>query len=68
MIEITNKTRGPIQLLIRKKVGKEFTTLIIPGLGLGNNVYLLADERHTDYIDEAEKSGLIIQKKVTKNK
>lgn len=66
MIEITNKTRGPVQLLIRKKIGKEFTTLTIPGLGLGNNVYLLEDERHTEYIDKAEKTGLIVQKKVTK--
>lgn len=66
MIEITNKTRGPIQLLIRKKIGKEFTTLIIPGLGLGNNVYLLEDERHTKYIDKAEEDGLVVQKKVIK--
>ena len=66
MIEITNKTKGPIQLLIRKKVGKEFTTLIITGVGLGKNTYLLEDERHTDYINRAEEMGLITQKKVTK--
>jgi hypothetical protein len=69
MIEITNKTRGPVQLVIRSMTeGKNhsFTVLNIPGLGAGNNVYLLEDERHTEYVDRAEKAGFITQKRVTK--
>jgi len=71
MIEITNKTRGPVQLVVRsmskeKNVGHSFTVLNIPGIGAGKNVYLLEDERHTEYIDRAERDGFITQKKVTK--
>jgi hypothetical protein len=68
MIEITNKTRTPVQLLIRKKVGKEFTVLNIPGIGAGKNVYLLEDERHTEHVDNAEKAGFIKQKRIIKGK
>lgn len=68
MIEITNKTRGPVQLTIRTGAGREkgLTVLNIPGIGAGKNVYLLEDERHTEYVDRAEKAGLITQKKVTR--
>jgi hypothetical protein len=65
MIEITNKTKGPVQLCIRTKVGKGLTVKNIPGIGAGNNVYLLEDERHTDYVDRAEKLGLITQRKIS---
>jgi hypothetical protein len=73
MIEITNKTRGPVQLIVRsmskeKNVGHAFTCLNIPGIGAGKNVYLLEDERYTDYIDRAEEAGFITQKRVTKIK
>ncbi|MEX5523394.1 hypothetical protein, partial [Bacillus cereus] len=30
-----------------------------PGKGCGKNIYLLEDERTTEYIDRAEKDGLI---------
>lgn len=52
MIEITNKLKGPVQVLIRSRVevpgsgSKAFTCLNIPGIGAGNNVYGLEDERH----------------------
>lgn len=60
MIEIRNKTRGPVQLVIRsKKAPKAFTTLNVPGIGAGNNIYLLEDERNTEYVERAEKLGLI---------
>lgn len=68
MIEITNKTRGPIQLAIKTGAGREkgLAILNIPGIGAGKNVYLLEDERHTEYVDRAEKAGFITQKKLLK--
>jgi hypothetical protein len=60
MIEIRNKTKSPVQLLVRSTtVPSGFTTLIIPGIGKGNNVKLIADERMTDVIERVAKSGLI---------
>jgi hypothetical protein len=60
MIEIKNKTRSPVQLLVRSRTApREFTTLNIPGVGAGKNTYLLEDERSTEYIERAEKKGLI---------
>jgi hypothetical protein len=65
MIEIKNKTRSPVQLVIRsKKSPKSFTTLNIPGIGAGNNTFYLDDERNTEYVDRAEKMGLISIKKI----
>jgi hypothetical protein len=67
MIEIRNKTRGPVQLVIKsKKAPKAFTTLNIPGIGAGNNTYLLEDERNTEYVERAEKMGLISTRHLTK--
>ncbi|RDJ35465.1 MAG: hypothetical protein DWQ19_11660 [Crenarchaeota archaeon] len=79
MIEITNITKGPIQLIVKslgkkreynknaenKIKGKAITVVNIPGIGSGKNIYLLEDERYTDYIDRAEKAGFIKQRKVT---
>lgn len=60
MIEIENKGRSPIQLVVRsKKAPRAFTTLIVPGIGSGNNIKVIEDERHTDVIDRIEKMGLI---------
>lgn len=68
MIEITNKLRGPVQIVIRSKTHlNAFTTKNIPGIGSGKNVIELADELTTEYVDRAEKSGLISTKYV-KNK
>jgi hypothetical protein len=67
MIEIKNKTKSPVQLVIRsRKAPKAFTTLNIPGLGAGNNTYLLEDERNTEYVERAEKLGLISTRYLTK--
>jgi hypothetical protein len=63
MIEIKNKTRSPIQLLVRSGTApRSFTTLIVPGIGKGNNVTLIEDERKTDIIERVEKLGLISTK------
>lgn len=67
MIEIKNKTKGPVQVLIRsRKSPKSFTTLNIPGIGSGRNTYLMEDERNTEYVERAEKLGLISTRHLTK--
>lgn len=64
MIEITNKQKGPIQLIIRsKKATHAFTTLNIPGVGMGKNSRTIEDERHTEYIDRVEGLGLVSTKR-----
>lgn len=66
MLEITNRQRHPVQLIVRsRRATKSFTTLNIPGIGKGKNIYFLEDERSTDYIDRAEKSGLISIRHIT---
>jgi hypothetical protein len=65
MIEITNRLQGPVQLVIRsRKKARQFTCLNIPGRGSGHNIYLLEDERVTDYIDRAERAGFISTKHI----
>jgi len=65
MLEIRNKNRFPVQLVIRsRKTPRSFTVLNIPGIGSEKNIYYLEDERATDYIDRAEKQGLISVKQV----
>lgn len=60
MIEITNKTKGPIQLIIKSKDKlRSFETLIIPGLGKNKNKKVIADELYTEYIGRARQNGLI---------
>lgn len=60
MIEITNKGRSPVQLVVRsRKAPHSFTTLIVPGIGAMKNVVLLEDELITDVIERVEKMGLI---------
>ncbi len=66
MIEITNRTSGPIQLLVRgRKKARSMVTLIVPGRGSGHNVKTIEDEVYTEYIDRAEKFGLISTRKIT---
>lgn len=63
MLEIKNKNKFPVQLVIRsRKAPRSFTVLNIPGVGSGKNICLLEEERATDYIDRAEKEGLISTK------
>jgi len=65
MIEITNKKKHPVQVIVRsKKAPRAFTTLNIPGVGKGDNVRVIEDERHTNYIDRVEGMGLISTKKL----
>lgn len=60
MIEIKNKLRSPVQLVIRsRKAPRSFTTLIIPGVGKSMNVRLIDDELATEYIERVEKMGMI---------
>lgn len=60
MLEITNKNKFPLQLIVKSlDAPKAFTLLNIPGIGRGKNVYLLKDERVTEYIQKAEREGLI---------
>lgn len=69
MIEITNRTSGPIPVLVKhKKKLRAFTTLIIPGRGAGNNVKVIDDELYTEYIERAEGLGLISTRKFKKVK
>ena len=61
MIEITNNNRFPVQIIVKKKGRpRAFTTLNIPGIGKGKNVYYLDEQRSTEYIERVEaKFGLI---------
>ena len=67
MLEITNKKRHPVQLIIRsRRATKSFTTYNLPGVGAGKNILVLEDERSTPYIDRAEKDGLISIRHINK--
>ncbi len=60
MLEIKNRNKFPVQLVVRsRKTPNSFTTLNVPGIGAGKNTYYLEDERTTEYVDRAEKQGLI---------
>jgi hypothetical protein len=68
MIEIKNKQKSPVQLVVRsRKAPRAFTTLIIPGVGKGRNVRLIEDELVTEYIERVEKMGLISTRYVPNN-
>ena len=68
MIEITNRQKFPVQLVVRsRKSTNRFTTLHIPGIGAGKNVYLLEDERATEYITRVKDWGLISLRNVPDN-
>lgn len=77
MLEITNCSKSPIQLIIRSKTGaylgeekgfqkttKGFTTLNIPGKGSGKNIFYLEDEKYTEYIQQAVDNKTIKIKKI----
>ena len=67
MLELTNRNKFPIQLVIKsRRAPRSFTTLNIPGMGSGKNIFFLEEERSTEYIDRAEKSGLISVKQTNK--
>ena len=65
MIEITNKKKHSVQVILRSKTAtRQLKVLNIPGVGRGNNVRCIEDERHTMYLDRAEKMGLITTRQV----
>lgn len=65
MLEITNRNKFPLQLVVlSRRAPRAFTVLNIPGVGSGKNTFLLEEERSTDYILRAEKRGLITTKKL----
>jgi hypothetical protein len=69
MIEITNRTRGPVQIVVRsKKAPRAFTTMIVPGIGSNKNVIYIEDERHTDIVDRVKGMGLITTRQVPNKK
>ena len=69
MIEIKNKERGPIQLVVRSRLApRAFTTLIVPGIGAGNNVIYIEDEKTTEYVARAEEMGHITTRYIPNNK
>lgn len=60
MIEITNKNKFPIQVMVKsRRSPRSFTTKIIPGKGSGFNTWLCEDERVTEYIKRLEDAKLI---------
>jgi hypothetical protein len=68
MIEITNRQKFPVQIVVRsRKSTNSFTTLNIPGIGAGKNVYLLEDERATEYITRVKDWGLISLRTIPDN-
>ncbi|MHA2043430.1 MAG: hypothetical protein ACW99G_01475 [Candidatus Thorarchaeota archaeon] len=51
MIEIINRKRSPISLMVKSlKAPRSFTIMNIPGVGAGHNVKELAEERITDHV------------------
>jgi hypothetical protein len=60
MIEIRNKLKSPVQIVVRSRIKpNSFTTLIIPGVGAGKNVRTIEDEQKTEYIKRVENFGMI---------
>lgn len=60
MKEITNRTSGPIQLVV-KSVNKPsgFTTLVVYGRGKGKNTVTITDEQYTHQIGFLESERMI---------
>jgi hypothetical protein len=63
MIEITNVNKFPVQVVVKStRIPNSFTCLNIPGIGKKNNIFLLEDERATEYIDRAVEAGLLTKR------
>jgi len=63
MIQITNRGKSPVQIIVRSKLNShKLTVKNIPGVGKGANVFLLEDERWTEYIERLERAKLISTK------
>lgn len=62
MIEITNITKGPIQLVLKSKSdrpGKRIAVKNLPGIGANKNTYVISEEQMTDQIKKLEKEKFI---------
>ena len=60
MKEITNRTNGPIQLVVKSaNKPRAFTTLLLYGKGSGRNVILLEDEKYTSQIGVLEDKKIV---------
>lgn len=60
MIEIVNKERGPIQLMLRSSTkANGFNLVVLPGRGAGKNRRVIADEEMTPQIKHLESLRLI---------
>ncbi len=60
MIEITNRERGPVQLMVKSgNYVSGFTTKILPGRGKKQNVYVIQDEQWTPQIGLLEDLKMI---------
>jgi len=56
MIQIENKQRGPVQLVVKSKNRLRAMSVVnIPGIGSGNNFYYLEDELTTEFVERLEK-------------
>ena len=63
MIEITNVNKFPVKVVVKStRIPNSFTCLNIPGIGKKNNIFLLEDERATEYIDRAVEAGLLTKR------
>ena len=68
MIEITNRNKFPIQVMVKsRRAPKSFTTKIIPGTGAGNNIWSCEDERATEYFERLEAAGFITTRYIPNN-
>jgi len=67
MIQITNKQKHPVQILIRSKSNRGMACQNIPGIGSGHNVCYIEDERATEYIAKLEKDTGWIKTKFVPN-
>lgn len=65
MIEVTNRQRSPVQLIIRsRRHPNAFTTKNVPGVGGGKNVVWIADELTTEYVERLARTGFITTRQV----
>ena len=65
MIEITNRDRGPVQLMVKSRnYVSGFTTQILPGRGKKQNVCLIEDEQWTDQIGLLEELKMVSTRRV----
>lgn len=60
MIKIINKNKFPVPVLVKSDTAtRAFTTKNIPGIGAGQNFFVIPDEKMTDQIEGLRRQGLI---------